>query len=69
MKIYAKIKRDGKWNWIIADSPWKSHVARAMCECRVCRPAKPVIDSGCQLYGTSEDNCYDCDRCHQVAEE
>lgn len=41
MKLYCKIKRDGKWNWVSADSPWKQHVARGLCECRICRPDKP----------------------------
>ena len=41
MKLYCKIKRDGKWNWVSADSPWKQHVARGLCECRRCRPDKP----------------------------
>lgn len=45
MKLYCKIKRDGKWNWFPADSPWKQHVARSLCECRVCRPGKPEIVS------------------------
>jgi len=45
MKLYCKIKVDGKWNWYVGDDPWKVATARALCECRVCRPGKPVIDS------------------------
>jgi len=38
MKLYCKIKKDGKWNWYSGDSPWKIHIAKQLCECRVCRP-------------------------------
>jgi len=45
MKLYCKIKIDGNWSWMSADDPWKVATARALCECRVCRPAKPNVVS------------------------
>jgi len=44
MKLYCKIKKDGKWCWYVGDSPWKIHVARDLCECRVCSSTKPISD-------------------------
>lgn len=41
MKLYCKIKIDGIWQWHVGDNPWKVATARALCECRVCRPGKP----------------------------
>ena len=41
MKLYCKIKVDGVWQWYVGDQPWKVATARALCECRVCRPGKP----------------------------
>jgi hypothetical protein len=45
MKLYCKIKIDGIWQWYVGDDPWKVATARALCECRVCRPAKPNVVS------------------------
>ena len=45
MKLYCKIKRDGKWNWMVADEPWKVATAQALCECRVCKLAEPNVVS------------------------
>jgi hypothetical protein len=53
MKLYCKIKIDGVWSWLSADDPWKVATARALCECRVCRPGKPDVVS------QEEEDC-DC---------
>lgn len=45
MKLYCKIKRDGKWSWFGGDSPWKIDLARELCECRICALHKLTLVS------------------------
>jgi len=59
MKLYCKIKQDGVWKWLSADSPWKKHIARELCECRVCKP-NIVRQGKCKC--TPIESCDDCHR-------
>lgn len=65
MKLYCKIKQGGKWKWYRGDSSWKIHVARELCECRVCLKTKPNVvsqeDCPCNVdvFG-NRINCKDC---------
>lgn len=64
MKLYCKIKRDGKWSWFGGDSPWKIDLARELCQCRICVLHKLTAVSqekvdhseGC-ISETFEDEC------------
>lgn len=67
MKLYCKIKRDGIWSWMVADDPWKVATARALCECRVCRPGKPEIVSHSEDCGDHELGSPCCDEMAAVA--
>lgn len=57
MKLYCKIKVDGIWSWMSADDPWKVATARALCECRVCRPGKPNVVSQEENEWNHHANC------------
>jgi hypothetical protein len=39
MKLYCKIKVDGKWKWVRGSSVAERIDAQAKCECTWCRPA------------------------------
>jgi len=47
MKLYCKIKKDGKWSWYVGDSSWKIEVAKQLCECRVCKPKSNNVCPEC----------------------
>ena len=44
MKLYCKVKIDGKWKWIRGSSVAERIDAAEMCECTWCRP--PKVDLG-----------------------
>ena len=76
MKLYCKIKMDGKWNWFVGDDPWKVATAKALCECRVCRPAEPNVVSqekmkcscGLSIEELAPAHCSNHE-CHMIREE
>jgi hypothetical protein len=40
VKLYCKVKIDGKWKWVRGSSTAERIDAQAMCECTWCRPTK-----------------------------
>ncbi len=68
MKLYCKIKQDGVWKWLSADSPWKKHIAKELCECRVCKP-NFVRQTECLHKYVLDANCEKCLSIIQGAEE
>ena len=45
MKLYAKIKVDGKWTMVSADSIVKRLEAHECCECKVCAVVSQGLDA------------------------